>query len=327
MAKNADTPAMLNQDFRKWVKHWTGKGIGQVALSANISHSRAYAATAESNLVPRDLLLQIVRAAVPKSKSADDQDAWVRHWTKEWEQRWERIEASSRNEKHPLEPVEPVDTAGELVDTATESPLLPDTRHRPVARLPRAVAITALGPITDPIVREITAEHVYVAPEPIPVGYHNRSPISVYIDLHSASCLPEHREALSQFLAVRVRRTLADSNPDRAAIATPREGNLLIGSRVAEICGLPFLIVRTKRAPRFGFPVEGTFTEGTEAIIVDDLVMGTLTRYVAEILRHVGVTTRRCVSIFERTDSVAREQLDSIGVTLDSAYRIDDDLL
>jgi len=77
MAEEPDAPAALNRDLRTWVRNWTGQGIGQIAKRANISHSRAYAATAESNLVPRDLLRAVVRAAAPPSLNDGQRQAWI----------------------------------------------------------------------------------------------------------------------------------------------------------------------------------------------------------------------------------------------------------
>lgn len=322
-----DSPAALNRDLRAWVKNWTGKGIGQVALGANISNSRAYAATANTNLVPRDLLLGIVRASVPITYDSEERTDWIRKWSREWERRWEQAEALTRGERRrDLQP-----------DPAIQRIAEPPARPNLIVRLDPRSAGPVLESITDDTVRAITSEYVFVAQDPLLVGYHDRSLISVYIDLHSASCSPHHRESLAQFLARRVRRKLGGLDPDRTVIATAREGNILVGSRVAELCGVPFLMVRTtSRPPRFGFPVERNLGDevdpvignGVEAVIVDDIVMGSLISRVAELLRiHEGVATRNCFSIFERADLGVQDILADADITLDSAFTIDDELV
>ncbi|MFE7224779.1 phosphoribosyltransferase [Nocardioides sp. NPDC057577] len=322
-----DSPAALNRDLRIWVKNWTGKGIGQVALGANISNSRAYAATANTNLVPRDLLLAIVRAAVPITYDSEQRTDWIRQWSREWERRWERAEATTRGERpRDLQP-----------DPAIQQIAEPPARPNRAVRLDPRLAMPALDRITDVTVRAITSEYVFVTQDPLLVGYHKRSPITVYIDLHSASCSSHHRESLAQFLARRVRRKLGGLDPDRTVIATAREGNILVGNRVAELCGVPFLMVRTtSRPPRFGYAVERTFGDeidvainnGVEAIIVDDIVMGSLNSKVAKLLRvHEGIATRNCFSIFERADLSVQDRLADADLVLDSAFTIDDDLV
>ena len=315
-----DSPAALNHDLRAWVKNWTGKGIGQVALGANISNSRAYAATANTNLVPRDLLLAIVRAAVPPTYDIEERTRWILRWSREWERRWEIAEATSRGVLlKPLPPPEP----------ALERSSQPPPQPNAVVRLDPEIVLPALERITDKAVRRITSKHVYVAKQPLPVGYHNRDPITVYIDLHSASCSPRYREDLAQFLAGRVRRALGGLDPTRTVIATAREGNILVGSRVAELCGVPFLMVRTSaRPPRFGYPIERNVGNEVEAVIVDDIVMSTLVPRMAELLRiHEGITTTRCFSIFDRADIGTARRWEGLDITLDSAFSIDDELV
>lgn len=322
------SPATLNRELRTWVKNWTGRGIGQIARDANISNSRAYAVTANSNLVPRDILLAIVRASVPPTYVIEERTRWILRWSSEWERRWEIAEATSRGESLKLPPPEPA-----LVHSS-EPPPQPNT----VVKLDPEIVLPALEErITDRAVRRITSKHVYVARQPLPVGYHKRSPISVYIDLHSASCSPRYREDLAQFLAGRVRRAVGGLDPARTVIATAREGNILVGSRVAELCGVSFLMVRTTDLPpRFGYPIERnvgdeiTAVLGTdiEAIIVDDVVMSGLVPSVASLLRiHEGIETTRCFSIFHRADLGSTDKLEDVEITLDSAFPIDDDLV
>lgn len=318
MAEEPDAPAALNRDLRTWVRNWTGQGIGQIAKRANISHSRAYAATAESNLVPRDLLRAVVRAAAPPSLNDGQRQAWIGEWAQEWDRRWEAAEAATRGEQPRPRPPAPV------IEHASAPPAVPNT----IGRLAPEIALAALAPITDDAVREIASRHVYIAREPVLIGHHEQTSIGVYLDLHTASCDPRNRETLAQFLAGQVEHAVGRLEAAKTVIATPREGNTLVTSRVAELCGVPFLMVRTFSRPRFGFPVEGTFTEGHEALLVDDLVMGTLIPRTANLLRtHAGLATRRCVSIFERADVGARGTVADADVRLDAAYVIDDGLI
>jgi orotate phosphoribosyltransferase len=114
----------------------------------------------------------------------------------------------------------------------------------------------------------------------------------------------------------------------RKLIATPREGNLLVGAETARILQAEFLMIRTGVAPRFGYPIEGTFTPGTDAIIVDDLCMeGVFLQRCVRNLRRYGVNVSHCFCLFERLDGDSREVLESMAVELHSKYQIDDDIL
>ncbi|MFD7075116.1 hypothetical protein ACFV9G_12970 [Nocardioides sp. NPDC059952] len=268
--------------------------------------------------MPRDVLHALIRAAAPASLREGQRDAWISEWSQEWDRRWEAAEAASRGEQPRPRPPAPV------IEHASAPPAVPNT----IGRLAPEIALAALAPISDKAVREIAARHVYIAREPVLIGHHEQTSIGVYLDLHTASCDPKNRETLAQFLAGQVERAVGRIDAATTVIATPREGNTLVTSRVAELCGTRFLMVRTFSRPRFGFPIEGTFTEGQEALLVDDLVMGTLIPRTANLLRtHAGLATRRCVSIFERADVGARETVSVADVHLDAAYAIDDDLI
>lgn len=304
-------PAALNRDLRVWVKNWTGMGIGQVAARVNISNSRAYAATAGSNLIPRDMLRAIVRATV--QSDPERRDALIQ----DWDRRWIAAEAAARGDLDS-QPAAQFDT---------DAPVTASTPNT-VVRLPPDMALPALEVITDDEVRDIVSKHIFVSRDPLPVGYHKQTTISAYLDLHTASCDPGNRERLAQFLAVRVHNALDGRDSAKFVLATPREGNMLVGSRVAELCGLPFLMVRTTAQPRFGQPVEGIYVGASEAVVIDDIVMTTLIPRTAHLLRtHAGLVVRRCVSIFERADVGARATLAEADISLDSAFKIDEDLL
>jgi orotate phosphoribosyltransferase len=321
MPVTTESTVAFNNEFRTWVKNWSGGlSIATVAKSAQMSKSKYYAATQGTALLPRNVLIDVIRALCPTTLDTEDGAAWVLKQTRIWESKWEVVEASTRSDlgRGGAEPMQLLPEA----KVASAPPLGADA----VSQLDATHALPVLAQITEESIRTIAAAHVYIAKEKTPVGYHEKLPVGVYVDLHSAACNPVYRDQLATFLALRVKSTLHDS-ADSLVIATPREGNVLVGSRVADLCGLPFLMVRTKKAPRFGFPVEGAYRSGSEAIIVDDLVMGSMTSRTAKLLRKHGLRVQRCFSIFERVDADPRSFLTAERVELDAAFGIDDELL
>lgn len=183
--------------------------------------------------------------------------------------------------------------------------------------------------VRDDPVRAIAANHVFVGHELTGVGYIDKQPIGVYLDLHTAATVAAQRDVLADALAdfvcdvVGARRDTADF-----LIASPREGNLLVGAAVAERLTTRFVMIRTGRAPRFGYPLEGTFQPGDTIVLVDDLCMeGSFLGRCVRTLRKYGLTVSYCVCLFERTDGDAREALTEMNVAFHSRYQIDDEQL
>lgn len=188
-------------------------------------------------------------------------------------------------------------------------------------------ASKVLSTVEEDPVRAIAADHIFVAARKEGVGYVQDQLIGVYLDLHSAACRPANRAVLARSLAEFVQE-IADPRPSRFVVATPREGNLLVGSAAAELLGTDFLIIRTNRAPRFGYPIEGVFTPGDTAALIDDLCMeGTFLSSCVAALRHYGLNVDHCICLFERIDGDAREVLESVSVRLSSRFQIDDEQL
>ena len=194
---------------------------------------------------------------------------------------------------------------------------------------PKKASRVLSSEVPEDAVRAIAANHVFVGSELTGVGYIHRQPIGVYLDLHTAACVPRHRTVLAKSLADFVDEVV--DHRDRMTsflVASPREGNLLVGSAVAERLSADFLMIRTGRAPRFGYPLEGTFRPGDHVALVDDLCMeGSFLSRCVRILRKYGLTVSHCVCLFERTDGDAREVLEAMSVKFHSRYQIDDDQL
>lgn len=203
-----------------------------------------------------------------------------------------------------------------------------ETSGTPGSRLdPRAASQVLDEEVDEDQVKSIASQFLFVEHQERGVGYIRKQPICVYLDMHSASCDPVKRETLAASLAGFVKDELGDART-RKLIATPREGNLLVGSEVARVLQAEFLMIRTGVAPRFGYPIEGTFLPGANAIIVDDLVMeGAFLQRCVRSLRRYGVNVSHAFCLFERLDGDTREVLDSIAVELHSKYQIDDDIL
>jgi orotate phosphoribosyltransferase len=324
--------AEFNQQLRKWVEHWAGVTIGNLKIP--VGRTVIYERTKGDKVMEAGMLKDVIKGVSTKlALDEPDTEAWVREWT----EKWIHSRMLVLDGKAPA-PIEGLGGASEI-PVATDSPsaLSPTVSEaleftaagagNVAQQLEIADTLSILDSIGNIQIREIAASHIFIAREKTPVGYHEEVPIGVYLDLHTASCVPSNREILAQFLADRVGAKLTPAQQGRTVIATPREGNLLVGSQVAELLGLPFLMVRTKRAPRFGYPIEGRFVQGMQAIIVDDLVMGSLISRTAKLLRRQGLNVSHCFSIFARADADPRAYLDEDKVELDSAWRIDDELL
>lgn len=198
----------------------------------------------------------------------------------------------------------------------------------PGSRLDPREATTALEEeVDEDPVKVIASDFIFIDHEKKGVGYIKKQPIGVYLDLHSASCDPTKRTALATSLATFIRDELGDVSK-RKLVASPREGNLLVGAEVAQMLQANYLMIRTVTAPRFGYPIEGSFTPGSTAIMVDDLCMeGAYLQRCVRNLRRYGLNITRCFCLFERLDGDSREALASISVDLHSKYQIDDDML
>ncbi len=188
-------------------------------------------------------------------------------------------------------------------------------------------ATRALDDIDEDKVKSVAANHIFIGSQKENVGYIKKQQIGVYLDLHSASCDPKNRSVLAASLAEFVRDELGEASK-RSLVATPREGNLLVGAQVAELLRTKYLMIRTVTAPRFGYPIEGSFTPGATTVIVDDLCMeGVFLARCVKYLRRYGMNVSHCVCLFERLDGDARESLASVSVELHSRYQIDDETL
>ena len=195
---------------------------------------------------------------------------------------------------------------------------------KPGQKLDPKKVFETLSEVSEDPVRRIAANYIFVESEKKAVGYIDKHPISVYVDLHSATCDPAKRTSLARSLA-EFAKTSIGTSIQHASIASPHEGNALLGAAVATQLGCNFLMVRTGRAPRFGYPIEGLFVQGSTAIIVDDLCMEAafLTKCVTSLRRH-GLNISHCVCLYERLDGDAREGLAAVSVTLHSKFQIDD---
>jgi orotate phosphoribosyltransferase len=198
----------------------------------------------------------------------------------------------------------------------------------PGRKVEKVAAMEVLGDeIGDEILRRIAADHIFIQCEKTGVGYVDCQPLAVYLDLHSAACKPAHRQVLAHALADFATDRLG-AGLDRVSIASPREGNIIVGSAVADRLGLNFLMIRTGRAPRFGYPIEGVFLPGTSVVLLDDLCMeASFLSVCAQSLRSYGLNISHCVCLFERLDGDAREGLAAVGVQLHAKYQIDDETL
>ena len=207
-------------------------------------------------------------------------------------------------------------------------PLSQRINGSPGRKVEKRAALRALADeIGDEELRRIAADYVFIQSEKTGVGYIDDQPLAVYLDMHSAACKPADRRTLANSLASFATEALGDGI-ENCVVASPHEGNVIVTSTVAELLGLDFLMIRTGRAPRFGYPVEGVFLPGTSVILMDDLCMEAsfLTRCVRS-LRAYGINVAHCVCLFERLDGDAREGLAGVGVELHAKYQIDDDIL
>jgi orotate phosphoribosyltransferase len=201
-------------------------------------------------------------------------------------------------------------------------------RGSPGERLNPIDASKILTDVSSDPVRNIASRHIFVESEKKNVGYVEKQKIGVYLDLHSAACDPHKRDVLAGALANFVQQTIGSQVLMGSSLVSPREGNLLVGALVAQRLDLNFLMIRTGRAPRFGYPIEGVFSPGSNAILVDDLCMeATFLSRCVRLLRRYGLNVSHCICLFERLDGNARDGLAAVAVKMHSKYTIDDDEL
>ena len=148
---------------------------------------------------------------------------------------------------------------------------------------------------------------------------------SLYIDLHSACTDFGIRHDLANFFWGFIQYlSKKELELQNFTLASPKQGNTILGAAVQDLCHADFLMVRTSpQLPKFGIPIEGEVRVGRPTIIIDDLCMDAhfLLRAVDRI-REARGTVDHVVTLLERNDAIGRQKLAEVGVSLHSKYTV-----
>lgn len=118
----------------------------------------------------------------------------------------------------------------------------------------------------------------------------------IYCDNRVSLSYPKIRTYIRQQLANKI--VAAYGEPD--IIVGVATGGIAQGALVAEELGLPFAYVRSSaKAHGMGNQIEGHYTEGQNAVVIEDLVStGGSSLKAVEALREAGVNVKGLISIF-----------------------------
>lgn len=118
----------------------------------------------------------------------------------------------------------------------------------------------------------------------------------IYCDNRVSLSYPAIRTYIRQQLASKITSTFGE--PD--IIVGVATGGIAQGALVAEELGLPFAYVRSSaKAHGMGNQIEGHYTAGQKAVVIEDLVStGGSSLKAVEALREAGVNVKGMISIF-----------------------------
>lgn len=177
---------------------------------------------------------------------------------------------------------------------------------------------------------DVASKFVFLSPKgTFNTGLFSKVTASVFLDLFSACTDLNNRSILAESLSNKVKELENQLSITFDCVAVPKEGNVLLGDRVARMLSLPLVVVRSGKAIRFGYPLEGNMSPGWSVILVDDISSdGRFLKTCITRLRKYGAVVGHCFCVFERTDGNTSELLSDLNVKLHHIRQInDEDLL
>ena len=162
--------------------------------------------------------------------------------------------------------------------------------------------------------------HLYVR-EGGHVGRTRTFNLDYFVDLMSASLVPDHLEIMAAEFVDHIRR-LTDLNK-LSVLAGPKRGNSLLITATAYRLGLTPMLI--KERPLFGKALEGVDGDPGCAAIIDDISSdGELLAISAQTMRDSGYQVRDAYVLIDRTEGDSVEQLAQLGITLHPLLNMDD---
>lgn len=153
------------------------------------------------------------------------------------------------------------------------------------------------------------------------VGRTKHFPLRYFVDLMTASLVPEHRAVMVTLMQQHIKS--AGDVEKTGALVGPKRGNCLLVTEVAQRLGLRPLLI--KERPLFGRDAEGIAAQPKRAVIVDDISSdGDLLVDCVHRVRRMGYVVDRAYVLIDRTEGDSASVLAEVGVTLLPIVRLGD---
>lgn len=145
------------------------------------------------------------------------------------------------------------------------------------------------------------------------VGRNQIFPVNYFVDLMTASLVPDHLEVMVKELVTHIKRSPALNG--LTTIAAPKRGNSLLLAAAAAKLGVQPVFV--KERPLFGKMIEGIGGRPKKAAVVDDISSdGELLVTCVEVMRDHGYEITTAFVLIDRPEGDSVDALATVGVTL-----------
>ena len=169
--------------------------------------------------------------------------------------------------------------------------------------------------------RRVIMNHLYYSKDRYNAGTFESVNIQFYVDLMEAVLIQNELKILAKNMADFIRKTI---RYDYKIITTPKLGNPILASKVAQILNKPLLLAKP-RGTRKSYIFDGKFSKGDLAILIDDVSSdGRFLADPIEIIRANGIQLKDCIVIVHRKEGSAIERLRNMAVNLHRICELDD---
>lgn len=179
------------------------------------------------------------------------------------------------------------------------------------------------------VLANVLSRYIFISPAgKFDTGIFSKVTSRVFLDLFSAATMQHDCSALAAVLVSHIKKRFGSHDLPFECLAVPKEGNVVLGAECARKLNICFIVVRTGKAIKFGYPIEGIVTTGARALLVDDVLSdGGLIKQCALLLRSNGISVNHSVFLVERADCNANSALKSANLDKSSVSVITDKLL
>lgn len=156
-----DEVESFNRDLRSWVKHVTGRAIGDIR-GEHFPRSTIYRRTQGGNLLSPDLLKKLITTCAPDAIDEAERPEWIGNQFRYWEQRWRTVEpfthASTKvRSTSPTTPSEVEDATATALDAVENPRGLQSSIRLVAAQITEAEVALRTSPHAEMLVREISS--------------------------------------------------------------------------------------------------------------------------------------------------------------------------